>query len=91
MNNMATNIIKESRVREIFKERQVSAEAIKCIDIWVERNIKAIYEGLNKNARITDIDIDLFINTQLLNDSTWVTARDFLIKKQLEHITEEEN
>lgn len=78
---MATNVIKESSVREIFKDKQVTSSAIKSIDVWVEKNLRDINNGLADKPRITDIDIDLYIETKLLNDTTWTTARDFLVSK----------
>jgi serine protease inhibitor len=87
---MATRVIKESNVRDIFKDRQVTAEAIQCIDSWVEKNLLAISQGLIENARITDVDIDLYITTKLLNDSTWITARDIFLTKMIEYKSAEE-
>ena len=87
---MASKVIKENRVRELFGEIQVTADAITYIDEWVLRNLKVFVEELSQSRRIDADDIDLFINTKLINSIPWSIARENFMKRQIETYSDDE-
>lgn len=88
---MPTKVIKENQVRKIFGDIQVTSDAITYIDEWVDKNLKVIVQELSQSRRIDADDIDLFINTKLINTLPWSIARDNFLNRQFETYSEDEN
>lgn len=49
---MATKIIKESQVRRIFKEKQISEGAIEWLDDHIHKMLTDAYKSIKDNDRI---------------------------------------
>lgn len=56
---MATKIIKESQLRQIFKGKQISEDAIEWLDEWVEGILDSAYGKVKDNNNVKRISKEI--------------------------------
>lgn len=85
---MATKVLKEKNVRDIFVNKQLTTDAIESLDYWINDILESINTRTKHLKRIQGVDIDLLMSNELVsmannlvNHENFIATKDLLEEK----------